>query len=195
MIRYSLDKPPVITRSESLGFATFKGKYDLNIIACRNMQERPDTFQDTIHVVYHDGSKWIEYVFPCTTHAGQYYLNNPSRNAGTAILKHDHQYRSSFKIGMRSSGYECLVPCKDIAVWRDGDCDSIVEYGGEDHDSAGIQIHRANATDTTVLIGRYSAGCVVLQSGFTMFMDLCKKQVQNRKGSTYSLTILKGMYL
>jgi hypothetical protein len=194
MIRYSLDKPPVILRAESLGFATFKGKYDLNIIACRNMSERPDTFQDTIHVVYWD-QKWIEYIFPCTTHAGLHYLLNPSRSSGVAILKHDDQYRSSFKIGMRSSGYECLVPCKEILVWRDGDQNDVIEYGGEDHSSAGIQIHRANSSNTSVKIGRYSAGCVVLQTGFNDFMELCKKQVQNRKGSTFTLTILKGLYL
>ena len=194
MIRYSLDKPPVILRAESLGFATFKGKYDLNIIACRNMSERPDTFQDTIHVVYWD-QKWIEYIFSCTTHAGLHYLLNPSRSSGVAILKHDHQYRSSFKIGMRSSGYECLVPCKEILVWRDGDQNDVIEYGGEDHSSAGIQIHRANSSNTSVKIGRYSAGCVVLQTGFNDFMELCKKQVQNRKGSTFTLTILKGLYL
>lgn len=194
MIRYSLDKPPVITRSESLGFATFKGDYDLNIIACRNMEERPDTFQDTIHVVYFKKT-WVECIFPCTTHAGNHYLLNPGRTEGTAILKHDHQYRSSFKIGMRSSGYECLVPCKDIPVWRDGNRDAIIDYGGEDHDSAGIQIHRANFENTSVQIGRYSAGCIVLQTGFDDFMNLCKKQVIMNKGSTFSLTILKGIYL
>ena len=195
MIRYSIDNPPVIDQCIDLGFATFRGKYDLNIIACRNMKERPDTFQDTIHVVYHDGSKWIEYVFPCTTHAGQHYLLNPSRSSGVAILKHNHQYRSSFKIGMRSSGYECLVPCKDIPVWRDGTRDEVIDYGGEDHDSAGIQIHRANSSNTSLRIGRYSAGCVVLQTGFNDFMNLCHKQVQYRKGSTFTLTILKGMHL
>ena len=52
MIRYSVDSPPVIDQCIDLGFATFKGKYDLNIIACRNMLERPDTFQDLslIHI-------------------------------------------------------------------------------------------------------------------------------------------------
>ena len=118
-----------------------------------------------------------------------------SRSAGVAILKHNHQYRSSFKIGMRSSGYECLVPCKDIPVWRDGDRDEVIDYGGEDHDSAGIQIHRANSSNTSLRIGRYSAGCVVLQTGFNDFMDLCHKQVQGRKGSTFTLTILKGIHL
>ena len=194
MIRYSVDSPPVIDQCVARGFKTFKGKYDLNIIACRNMLERPDTFQDTIHVVYWD-QKWIEYVYPCTTHAGQHYLLNPSRSSGVAILKHDHQYRSSFKIGMRSSGYECLIPCKDIPVWRDGNRDEVIDYGGADHDSAGIQIHRANASNTSLRIGRYSAGCVVLQTGFNDFMDLCHKQVQNRKGSTFTLTILKGIHL
>ncbi len=195
MIRYSIDQPPVITRSMELGFATFKRKYDLNLIVCRNQIERVDTFQDTMHVVYHDGQKWIEYIYPCTSHAGLYYLQNPSRSAGVAILKHDHQYRSSFIIGMRSSGYECLVPCKEILVWRDGDRDDVIEFGGEDHDSAGIQIHRANKFDTSIKIGRYSAGCVVLQTGFDGFMDLCYKQRGAGLGSKFTLTILKGMFL
>lgn len=194
MIRYSKDTPPVIDAVINLGFAFFKGKYDLNIIACRNMIERPDVFQDTIHVVYYD-QKWIEYIYPCTTHAGSHYLLNPSRRSGTAILKHNHQYRSSFKIGMRSSGYECLIPCKDIPVWRDNNKDDIVTYGGPDFDSSGIQIHRANANDTSVFVGRYSAGCVVLQTGFNDFMNLCHKQVNTGKGSTFTLTILEGIHL
>ena len=195
MIRYSLDKPPAIQRAEHLEFRTFQGLYDLNIIVCRNDKERPDTFQDTCHVIYHDGVKWIEYIYPCTSHAGIYYLNNPSRSAGGAILKHDYQFRSVFTIGRRSSGYECLVPCADIPVWRDGNRDDIIDYGGEDYDSAGIQIHRANAFDTSATIGKYSAGCVVLQTGFDSFMDLCYKQHSNGKGSKYSLTILWGLFL
>ena len=99
MIRYSLDEPPAITRSKSLGLKTFKGLYDLNLIVCRNDKERPDTFQDTMHVIYHDGTKWIEYIYPCTSHAGLYHMRNPSRSAGVAILKHDYQYRSVFTIG------------------------------------------------------------------------------------------------
>jgi len=194
MIRYSTDKPPVMLRAEELGFATFKGAYDLNIIACRNMEERPDAFQDTLHVVYWK-NRWVETIFACTTHAGKYYLNNPSRQSGCAVLKHDYQYRSSFKIGKRSSGYECLVPCKPIPVWRDNNKDDVVDYGGEDHDSAGIQIHRANITETTIQVGKYSAGCVVIQTGWNEFINLCKKQILLEKGSTFSLTILKGLYL
>lgn len=195
MIRYSIDAPPVINRAKYLDFKTFMGLYDLNLIVCRNDIERPDTFQDTMHVVYHDGEKWIEYIYPCTSHSGIYYLRNPSRRAGTAILKHDYQYRSVFTIGRRSSGYECLIPCADIPVWRDGDRDDVVEFGGDDYDSAGIQIHRANAFDTSVKVGKYSAGCVVLQTGFDGFMDLCYKQKSHGKGSKFSLTILWGMYL
>lgn len=194
MIRYSLDKPPVIKQAEKLGFKTFKGLYDLNIIACRNTVERPDTFQDTIHIVYWN-QKWIEHVFPCTTHAGLYYLQNPQRRSGCAILKHDYQYRSSFTIGMRSSGYKCLVPCKDIPVWRDSNLDDVIDYGGRDYDSAGIQIHRANASDNSVKIGRYSAGCVVIQTGFNTFMSLCEKQVSNNIGNKFTLTILEGLHL
>ena len=100
-----------------------------------------------------------------------------------------------FTIGRRSSGYECLVPCADIPVWRDGNRDDIIDYGGEDYDSAGIQIHRANAFDTSATIGKYSAGCVVLQTGFDSFMDLCYKQHSNGKGLKYSLTILWGLFL
>ena len=96
---------------------------------------------------------------------------------------------------MRSSGYECLVPCGDIPVWRDGNKDSIIEYGGNDFDSAGIQIHRANSSNTSLKVGRYSAGCVVLQTGFDNFMDLCYKQKNAGKGSKFSLTILWGMFL
>ena len=167
----------------------------MNLIVCRNKLERPDTFQDTMHLVYYDDGIWIEYIYPCTSHAGLHYLKNPSRNQGVAILKHNHQYRSSFKIGMRSSGYECLVPATDILVWRDGDRDEVIDYGGDDHSSSGIQIHRANRSNSSVSVGRYSAGCVVLQTGFDNFMEMCHKQPSYGLGSKFSLTILWGMFL
>ena len=58
-----------------------------------------------------------------------------------------------------------------------------------------IQIHRAGKHERTTRVGKYSAGCIVIQTGFQDFMDTVKKQKQFLHSDIFSLTVLKGIYL
>ncbi len=193
MIRYHDGKPPVLARVEELGFDTFKGKYDLNIIACRNTALQGNTFRDTLHVVHHIEGVWEEHVFSCATCPGDWWLQNSKRNDGVAILMHDHQYRKGYTFGKHRGKYDCLVPAHSLEVWRDGNKDDVLDFGVMEGSSASVQIHKAGSR--SVYVEKWSAGCLVLQTGFDSFMSLCRLQKMHGLGSRFTLTILEGLFL
>lgn len=195
MIRVHNKKPPVIEEAENKGFKVFlEQDYDMNIIACRSYTARPDEFDDLIHVVYKENGLFIEQIWPCTTDAGKYWLENPSRAAGTAVLMHPYQYRSAFTFGLHRQTYPALVQRISIPVWRDNDKDLEVEHINEGTATA-IQIHRASKNNRSTLVGKWSAGCVVIQTDFDGFIGVLNKQHRYLNSKIFSLTILKGLYL
>jgi hypothetical protein len=193
MIRLHQNTPPIIRALQDLGYAVFENKdYDLNIIGARNPDPRPDEFDDLLHVVYKSNGKWTEQIFPCTLDAGAHWHNNPMRSTGTAALIHPYQYRSAFTFGKHRGKYDCLVQTKAIPVWRDNNRNSILDEYNPSSATA-IQIHQAGTA--SVNVGRWSAGCCVLQSGFGTFMELCRKQEKAIRSKIFSFTILEGRYL
>ena len=86
---YPIDQlPPLLQRCKDLGYAIFtKYNYDLNLIACRSPSREAGKFDDVFHCIYRLGDRYIEESYICTTDAGLYWLRNPSRVEGTAILQ------------------------------------------------------------------------------------------------------------
>lgn len=195
MIRVHSSQPPIIEEALKNGFKVFLSKdMDLNIIGARNPEPRPDEFDDLLHVVYKLDGKYIETIFPATLDAGKHWMENPSRSDGTAVLIHPYQYRSAFTFGMHKGQYDCLVQRKEIPVWREKDLDLEIDEHNPSTAWA-IQIHRAASHERSSQVGRYSAGCLVIQTGFSEFMDLCRQQKTFTGSSIFSLTILEGRYL
>tara|TARA_A100001011_G_C14304097_1_gene842221 strand:+ start:1705 stop:2289 length:585 start_codon:yes stop_codon:yes gene_type:complete len=194
MLRIHANKPLILLAAEEHGFKTFAKSYDLNLIGARNPLPRPNEFDDLLHVVHYHNGLWFEYIYPCTLDAGAHWMENPMRTGGTAHMVHPHQYRSAFTFGSHRGEYECLVQKRKISVWRDSNRNELLdEYN--DGEAVAIQIHRASKGDRSALVNKWSAGCCVIQTGFHEFMELCKKQVKNNHGSSFSLTVLEGRYL
>ena len=112
-------------------------------------------------------------------------MENPARKDGTAVLMHPYQYRSSFTFGTHKGKYDCLVQRFAIPVWREkGGTEDIDEFlPSEAH---AIQIHRASNNERSSQVNKWSAGCVVLQSGFKEFMDLCRQQERFLRSPIFS---------
>ena len=200
---YFLDElPPILRRCVDLGYAIFTDyNYDLNLIACRSPSRVSGLFDDVFHVVYRMGDRYIQESYPCTTDAGLYWMQNPSRVEGTAILVAG-QYRGVYKLDMHAGRYLALCQRNGaVSVYRDNNRDDIL-----DHDpntiqlgtNFGINIHRASAHSTaesglTENVGRYSAGCIVIQDSgdFDRLIALAKKQRDTLGYDTFSLTLLE----
>ncbi len=194
--------PPLLRRCKDLGYAIFVAhNYDLNLIACRSPSREGGKFDDMFHVIYRYGDRYIHESYPCTTDAGLYWMHNPARVQGTAILVAG-QYRNTYKLDRHTGKYLALCQRSGaVSVYRDNNRDSIL-----DHDPAtietgsdfGINIHRASAHSTesdglTENVGRYSAGCIVIQSrdDFDRLIALAQKQIELLGYKQFSLTLLE----
>lgn len=190
-------RPAILDKVQELGFVTFENNdYDLNIIGVRNPNGTPNKFDDKLHVCFLSRGIWHEHIYPITTDAGLYWLNNPTRVAGTAILCHNRQYRGSHVIGLHQGKYPALVQRgNDVSVWRDGNRDDYHNTGGkEDTGFFGINIHRASEHHESTEVNKWSAGCQVFANpeDFKEFMELCNNQVLHLGVDRFTYTLLLG---
>ena len=190
----SEEKPARLNQLKALGYATFeKHDYDLNLIGIRSKNRRADAFDDVFLCIYKEKGLWIQERYKCTVDAGAYWLENPSRSSGTAILKAG-QYRGVWKLDLHKGIYQAL--CQrgaEVTVWRDDNKDLIHDHRQQETGWFGINCHRANQWSIVDQVGKYSAGCTVIQhpADFARLIVLCKMQQMAGLGHTYTYTLLE----
>jgi len=160
---------------------------DFHLVGIRSQQSIPDKFDDQFYVIENytvvGGPYW------CTTNPGNDYLLAPLNTKGAALLVADKQYVNCFQKGLHK-GKPALIQCKDLLVFRDNDLDIYAEELGEPvvaPPECRIDIHRANEKWTSIIIGKWSAGCQVIANpvDFEQMLHLCNASA---KGFfTYSL--------
>jgi hypothetical protein len=170
------------TIAQEKGHVIYTEPYRLNIWGFRANTEKPNVFDDEMHVFTNISqtkiAKWAYLVFKITTDPGTYWLQNPLNPKGTAILKAG-QYLDAYSIDKHRNKYYAL--CQRLAkvtVIRDYDRDAILDFnnGTEQTGMFGINIHRARKTGSTYSVDRHSAGCQVFKNAqdFDFFMKLCE---------------------
>ena len=195
------DLPPLLKRCKALGYAIFTDyNYDLNLIACRSPSRESGKFDDMFYVIYRHGDRYIQEAYACTTDAGLYWMHRPSRVEGTAILVAG-QYRNVYRLDHHGGRYLALCQRNGkVSVYRDNNRDDILDHDPDTVQAGyfGINIHRASAHSTeesglTENVGRYSAGCIVIQDrgDFDRLIALAKKQVDTLGFINFSLTLLE----
>ena len=146
-----------------------------------------NAFNDWLVLFYAHQGDWLSYAFPATTDPGLYYRHVPANVRGTAILK-PGQYEGAYTVG-RHRGYKALQQVGDLTVFRDDNRDSILDYEGMEWETGlfGINIHRASMYRTETDVGKWSAGCQVIQDNYhwRFFIELCERAHQERL--TYTL--------
>lgn len=171
------------------------GIYNLNIIGIRADNHEPNRFDDMIVVIYQDENyNWQIFKAEATTDPGRYWLLNPMRVEGTAILV-EGQYRGAYLLGLHKEQYTALVQRNaKVNVYRDRNKDEIL-----DHDKDGIQegyfginIHRASSWRVTEDVEKWSAGCQVIQdpNKYDDFINLCSKQTTHTGCNTFTYTLI-----
>lgn len=156
---------------------------DFHLIGIRSRCDNADTFADNIYL-FDNG---VLLCFTGTTTAGQHWLQNFINPLGTAVLKCG-QYINTWAIGKHQGLYDALVQVRPVTVYRDNNKNKDAEsYGTEYTGMYGINIHRANPNVTSVLIGKWSAGCQVLNnpSEFDELLSRCRKSAKGQ--FTYTL--------
>ena len=182
----------IVSAMKKKGYKVFSNPkgHDLNIVGIRTSALDEEKFNDWITVFYIFDGVWNCFAFPATTDPGTFYRKNPINVKGTAILK-PGQYRSVYKIG-KHRGYKALQQQKTITVYRDSNRDANRDtmWSKEATGGFGINIHRANAHRPSTVVGKWSAGCQVIQDPdhFQFLLILCERGKKKFSNSfTYTL--------
>lgn len=180
----------------SKGYTVYTKPYVLNIVGIRSALPVDNSFNDCIAVFYVNDKKqeFIEY-FPCTTTPGQYWLRHPMNKDGCAIIC-EGQYIDAYTVG-KHRGYTALEQIAPVEFVRDNNRNVVLDYNSAKRTKGVIQanIHRANETDTSTLVDKWSAGCQVISKGYTRFITRCilsKVHCNNR--FTYTLINEKDFF-
>lgn len=158
---------------------------NFHIIGVRSKNNAPNVFDDLVGIVNKDKVYWYQ----ATTNAGTFWLLNPSRPQGCAVLKCG-QYIDTYALGLHAGKYKALRQIKPVTVYRDNDKDLLAEEQGIlDTGMFGINIHRANEKWQSNLVDKWSAGCQVLANpkDFKDFLNMCEQSKQN----FFTYTLLK----
>jgi|TARA_R100000084_G_scaffold31342_1_gene12046 hypothetical protein len=189
----SNELPEILKRVKSLGHVVFtNGQWNVNLIGVRNSNRKANQFDDELHVVFKDHrDQWVDLSFTATTDPGTYWLHNPMRAAGTAILVAG-QYRGSHKIGMHRGRYPALVQHRPVKVYRDRNRDNVLDM---DPNTAiegiyGINIHHAGYDSHRV--DKWSAGCTVIGSltEWDAFMAVIRRSA-DLYGERFTYTLIE----
>jgi hypothetical protein len=178
----------------SKGYSFYEnGNYNLNIIGIRHDGTKlSDEFDDYIVVIYKNSNDvWTRKIFQVTTHPGITIMKHPIASKGAAILV-PGQYKGCWELGLHKGQYLALCQRKPVTVYRDGNKDDKFDFEPKTIDKGlfGINIHRAG--EDSVIVNNWSAGCQVFKrkKDFNEFIRLCKLQVENKRGTKFTYTLL-----
>lgn len=190
MFKPTIRKVQAVMAAKGYKFFDSSKPFDLNIIGVRSASSIPNYFNETLMVIYKDelGEPLVSY-YPCTTKAGLYYLKNPLNKDGCAITA-EGQYRGAFVKRKHRGQYYALCQDKSINYYRDPNMNDKHELLGKLRSGKiGLNIHREAIKLVTEKIGKYSAGCAVIQNGFEHFMYLIDMGIKYH-GNRFSYTLL-----
>lgn len=198
---YSLDQ--ILKAYKKNKYKYFLNKrFDCNLFGVRSSSRKAGKFDDVVGIFFQDyfGVEKI-YCFTATTDPGVHWLSNPLSKDGTLIMLKG-QYRGAYKIGIHgrtwaSGGYEALEQAKPMQYVRDNNKDDTLDLSvSKDSENVfeGVyktNIHRASKWQKIPLIGKYSAGCQVIQSidDFATIMEICNRQVEEGIGNSFTYTL------
>ena len=177
------------------GYKVYTRPYELNIVGIRSNTTQADKFDDLIYVFYKNQTgQWKGKAYPATTDPGTFWLQNPMRTEGSAILK-PGQYVDTWikRLHGTQNRYYALGQEKPVTVWRDYDRNAILDFNnGNEHTGLfGINIHRASKYGDNYSIKKNSAGCQVFQNSddFDEFMRMVDKQ-KDLYGNKFTYTLI-----
>ena len=179
----------VIKKKNYKIFTSPKG-HDLNLVGIRTADNKASSFNDWLTVFYMFEKVWNYFAFPATTDPGLFYRKSPLCVKGTAVMK-PGQYRGAYMVG-KHKGYKALQQKDTITVYRDSNKNDTIDTLGmiEETGLYGVNIHRSNAHRPSVEVGKWSAGCQVIQDPdhFGFLMQLCDRALEKFSNSfTYTL--------
>ena len=119
--------------------------FNLNVVGVRTDDDAANTFNDWLYVAYRDYTRAeLCLAFQMTTDPGVKYRKNPINEKGTGIIV-PGQHRGVWKRGLHK-GQPALVQVRPIPVYRDDNCDEILDFDKTtiERVMGGFNCHRAS---------------------------------------------------
>jgi hypothetical protein len=148
---------------------------EVNIFGIRNEElQMQDVFNDYIGVVTDNTFN----CFTATTDPGAWWTKHGGANVDATGVAHlcTGNHKDAYIVGNHYN-YEAMVQQGNtVSIWRDKNKNFINDDKCFESGFFGIDIHRASLYSVTDKIGKWSAGCQVIQSNtdFELFMALIK---------------------
>lgn len=187
-------KPSVEQLKKALfkkGYPVKTGEWEINLIGIRNDNSKPNSFDDTLCVLFKDhyGDDTL-ICFSCTTDPGLYWLLHPLNVDGCIIMKEGH-YPDVYKVGLHR-GYKALEQCGKIRYVRDNDKDAVLDFDAPYEVTGNFKtnIHHASMPEKSISVDKWSAGCQVINKGWEEFLELCEKSKLITEKNLFSYTLL-----
>jgi hypothetical protein len=166
-----------------LGYKFKETELGLNLYGFRSRNSQSNQFDDKIGCAWKQGGKGYVYEFNGTTDPGKYWLQNPMKQAGCAILV-PGQYLDVYEKGLHAGKYDAFKQCAKMAYVRDNDKNTELDFSlYRDPEKAktaifwdiiGSNLHRASEWQVIQWVEKYSASCQVIQDpkNFKKLIDL-----------------------
>jgi peptidoglycan hydrolase-like protein with peptidoglycan-binding domain len=186
----------ILEHAHSLGYISWDTIERLWLFGIRSPNRNANAFDDYLGCIWVDeyGIRQVVY-WPGTTDPGTYWLLNPSRSEGCAILV-PGQYLDTWKIDLHGGKYEALCQrAGEVSVYRDNSKDNKLDMDPSTIMTGyfGINIHAATQREggMSTQVDKWSAGCQVhaTDAGFDQMMELAYMQ-RDRGLQTFSYTLM-----
>lgn len=187
-MRYELTDITTVFIKKGYQFDLSREYGAVNLIGIRTRSEEINVFNDLFYLHHIDKRKNSNlFEFEITTDPGKYWLLNPPNIKGTAIMV-PGQYKNAYKLGLHKNSYEALIQAMPVKVFRDNNKNLILDTSGLVYTGFyGINIHRSNPENESVLVNKWSAGCQVFKrvKDYNYMISVCKNS--GKELFTYTL--------
>lgn len=202
-----LSADQLIQSVKEIGFKVFEKPYDMTMVAIRSKNQLSNSFDDFFIPIYRNASRAYKIEpFTSTTDSGLYYLKNPMKKAGTAILVPNVQTRGSHRFQKNGhKGYTAFRQIKPMPIVRNNAKDGKLHFELYEnpkniiYENCSANIHRATPKEllASTVVGKWSAACQVLAEYFEWqrLCQLARRQMSAGHGDTFSFGIIEEKYI
>lgn len=193
--------PPILQHAQTIGYEIWGDPWRLWLFGIRSKTRKANSFDDMMGCAYvDDDGLWKMHFWPATCDPGTYWLENPSRVEGTAILACG-QYEA-WEIDKHAGKYEALCQrAAPVRVYRDGNRDNELDLDESTivEGYFGINLHASTRRDgaESSRVDKWSAGCQVhaTERGFAEMMELAHKQIEKTGRTTFTYSLMDQWWI
>jgi hypothetical protein len=160
--------------------------YNVNLLAIRQINHITNNFDDLLVVFWKYKGLWTIKEFTCTTKPGfSYFDSSYIKKLGGVAMLVAGEYK--YHLGFHQGKYEALRQAEPVRVYRLTSIHNNRLYTRIEPLVSSINIHRSNINGKSKKVNKWSAGCVVLNVRYELFMYIMKKSLSIYKNVTLRL--------